>query len=125
MALIRYGDAGPTFGLVAEPTGFAQVFNIKTLWDEATVENNIGEVVTYGLYNLRWEGTLELIQASGQTLPAISAVVANTGIALSNLSSTFGEPSKVIFHSIERVPEKKDYEKYRYEFKAFVNISGI
>ena len=118
MALTRFGDTGPVFGLVAETTGFAQTFHNKMIFDEAMVDNNVGETVTYGLYNQHWEGQLVLIEKSSDTLPT-----PGTAIVAANLSNTYGDTTKVIIHAYERTPEQKGFQKHTFDFKAFVNIS--
>jgi hypothetical protein len=118
MAVVRFGDAGPVAGLTAETTGFAQTFANKVTYDEATVDNNIGEVVTFGLFNKRWEGSIELIDKAAATLPSPA-----TAVAAANLSGTYGDPAKIIIVDYERKPEQKGFQKHTFNFKAFANIT--
>jgi hypothetical protein len=118
MAVIRFGDTAPVAGLTAETTGYAQTFTNKKVYDEATIENNIGEVMTFGLFNARWEGSIELVEKTGGTLPTPA-----TAIAAANLSGTYGDPAKVILTDYERKPEQKGFQKHTYSFKAFANIT--
>jgi hypothetical protein len=119
MAVVRFGDTGPILGLVAETVGFAQDFSIKQLYEEVMVDNNIGETVTYGLFNKKWEGQIVLIDKQGASLPVAASEVAFTNLNV----ATYGDPTQVIIIDHERKPEQKGAQKNTYNFKAFINIS--
>lgn len=115
MAVVRFGNAGPVLGLTAETTGYVQEFNIKVLYDEVEVADNIGEVVTFGLFNKRWEGQVVIIDKSGSTLPSVAA-----SVAFANLGT--GDATSVIVIDHDRKPEQKGATKHTYSFKAFANV---
>lgn len=114
MALTRFGDGGPVFGLTEETTGFVQEFRVNELYDEAEVPNEVGEILAYGMFNKRWEGSFVLVNKSGATVPSTA-----TAVALANLT----EANKCIITSRERVPEQKGFQKYTLNFKAWENIT--
>jgi hypothetical protein len=119
MAVVRFGNAGPYLGLIDEGTaGYVQEFNIKVVFDEVEVPNNIGEVVTYGMFNKRYEGQVVLIDKSGGTRPAVAAT-----FAFANLSvGLYGDPASVIVTDHDRKPEQKGAQRHTYNFKAYINI---
>jgi len=114
MGAVRFGDGGPVAGLTAETTGFVQEFRVNELYDEAEVENEVGEVEAYALFNKRWEGSFVLVNKSGATIPATA-----TAVAVANMS----EAAKVVITSRERVPERKGFQKYTLQFKAWANLT--
>lgn len=114
MPLTRFGDTGPVFGLQAETTGFVQDFTVREEYDEAECHNHIGEVVAFGLYNKRWSGSFTLVDKNDAVKPSTAAAV-----ALANC----GEASKVVVTASERTPDQKGYQKTKYDFKAFSNIT--
>jgi hypothetical protein len=114
MALVRFGDGGPVFGLQTETTGFVQEFRVNEQYDEAEVPNEVGEILAYGMFNKRWEGSLVLVNKSGATVPATA-----TAVALANLT----EVDKCVITSRERTPEQKGFQKYTLNFKAWANIT--
>jgi hypothetical protein len=114
MAVTRFGNAGPVFGLTQESTGFAQEFRVNETYDEAEVPNEVGEIESYGMFNKRWEGSLVLVNKSGATIPATA-----TAVALANLT----EAAKCVITSRERAPEQKGFQKYTLNFKAWANIN--
>jgi hypothetical protein len=114
MALVRFGDGGPVFGLTAETTGFVQEFRVNETYEEAEVPNEVGEILAYGMFNKKWEGSIVLVNKSGATVPATA-----TAVALANLT----EAAKCIITSRERVPEQKGFQKYTLTYKAWANIS--
>lgn len=120
MSVVRYGDAGPYLGLIAETTGYVQEFNIKQTYDEVEVGDNIGEVVTFGQFNKHYEGQVVLINKNGATLPSAATEVAFANL---NASGASGEPTQVIVTDHDRKPEQKGAQKHTYNFKAFVNIT--
>ena len=117
MALTRFGDTGPVFGLIAESTGFIQDFNQKRSYDEAIVDNNIGETVTSGYFNGRWEGSFTLIEKNGSTMPDITSTVISATIA--NLTTI----TKGVIPEADGKPEQKGFQKTTYSYKAWDNIS--
>ena len=114
MAIVRFGDGGPVFGLVAETTGFVQEFTVKELHDEAEVPNEVGEILAYGMFNKRYEGSFVLVDKSGATVPSTA-----TAIAIANLT----EVAKAVITERERKPEQKNFQKYTITFKAWQNIT--
>ena len=114
MAIVRFGDGGPVFGLKQETTGFVQDFTVREMYDEAEVPNEVGEILTYGLFNKKWEGSYVLVDKSGATVPATA-----TAIAVANLT----EIAKCIITERERKPEQRGFQKYTLTFKAWQNIS--
>lgn len=110
MSVTRHGDAGPEFGLVAETTGWIQEFNQKRAWDEATVENEIGEVITLALFNPRYEGSITLIAMDGGTIPSAGAVA-----TIANLQTI----TKAILTELDRKPEIKGFTKYTFAYRAY------
>ena len=114
MAVTRFGDGGPVFGLTAETTGFVQEFRVNELYDEAEVPNEVGEILDYAMFNKRWEGSYVLVDKSGASVPATA-----TAVAVANLT----EAAKCVITSRERVPEQKGFQKYTLNFKAWANIS--
>jgi hypothetical protein len=114
MAVVRYGDLGPVPGLTAETTGFVQEFTCRTLHDEAEVPNEVGEVVAFGQFNKRYEGSYVLIDKSGASIPA-----AATAVAVANCT----EATKVVITERERKPEQKGFQKYTLSFKAWTNLN--
>lgn len=114
MAIVRYGDAGVVLGLTAETTGYVQEFTIRELYDEVEVPNEIGETITFGQFNKRWEGSYVLVNKSGATVPSSA-----TAIAVANCT----EAAKVVITEKERKPEQKGAQKYTLSFKAWANIT--
>jgi hypothetical protein len=114
MAVVRFGDLGPVWGLTAETTGFVQEFNVKELYDEESVANEVGEVIAHGMFNKRWEGSFVLVDKSGATVPSTA-----TAVAVANLT----EASKCVITERERKPEQKSFQRYTLTFKAWANIS--
>lgn len=114
MAITRFGDTGPIFGLAAETTGFAQDVSIKTGTEKATVENEVGATVTVGYFNTLYSGTFTLVDKASATLPTFLS-----SIAVANIT----ECPKVVIFEQERKPEQKGYTKHTYTFEAYANIS--
>jgi len=114
MAITRFGDGGPVFGLTAETTGFVQEFTVTEKYDEAEVPNEVGEILAYGMFNKRWEGSFVLVDKSGATVPATA-----TAVALANLT----EADKVVITERERKPDQKSFQKYTLNFKAWESIT--
>lgn len=113
MGYIAFGDQSPKFGLLTETTGFIQSFNCKTSQDEAFVENETGSVLTYFLFNRKFEGAFVLVDKTGATLPSVA-----TAVALANVS----EVSKVIIFEKDRTRENKGVQKHNYTYKAWDSI---
>ena len=88
--------------------------SIKEMYDEALVEDNIGEVQAVAYFNKRWEGSYTLIDKNGATLPSTA-----TSVAIANCA----EAAKVVVISKERTPEQKGSQKSKYEFKAWLNVT--
>lgn len=116
MAVTRFGDTSPKFGLTEETgLGYIQEFNQKEeMAGEAMVEDHEGYVVAYALFDHRYTGAFAFIAKSGSTLPVIA-----TAAALSNLVTI----SKVIIKTHDRKPEQKGFEKHTYDFVAFEKIT--
>jgi hypothetical protein len=114
MAVVRFGDAGPVFGLTAETTGFVQEFRVNETHEEAEVPNEVGETQAFGLFNKKWEGSFVLVNKSGATIPSTA-----TAVAVANLT----EAAKCVIISRERVPEQKGFQKYTLQFKAWANLT--
>lgn len=114
MALVRFGDAGPVFGLVEESTGFAQEFTVREMYDQAEVPNHVGEILAFGMFNKRWEGSYVLVDKSGATVPATA-----TAVAIANLT----EASKAVIVERERKPDQKGFQRHTINFKAWANIT--
>lgn len=114
MAVVRFGDLGPVWGLTAETTGFVQDFTVRELYDDAEVGDNIGETLAYGMFNKRWEGSYVLVDKSGATIPSTA-----TAIAIANLT----EVAKAVITERERKPEQKGFQKYTLQYKAWASIT--
>lgn len=114
MSITRFGDAGPVFGLTTETTGLIQDFNQKTSFDEAMVDDQTGNTVTYGLFNKKYDGSFTLIAKTGGTLPTVA-----TAATIANLSGI----TKAIITEEDRKPEQKGWEKHTYTYKAWDSIS--
>jgi len=114
MAVVRFGDGGPVWGLTAETTGFVQEFTCRELYDEAECANEVGEVLAYALFNKRWEGSYVLVDKSGATVPASA-----TAVAIANLT----EAAKAVITERERKPEQKGFQRYTLNYKAWANIT--
>lgn len=110
----RFGDTVPEFGLAVESSGYVQDFSERSLFDEATVEDNDGGVVAVSLYNQRTEGSITVVKKTGGVLPTVG-----TAVLLSNLVSV----AKVVLTEVERKPEQKGFAKYSYTFKAWAGVS--
>jgi hypothetical protein len=114
MAVVRFGDGGPVFGLTTETTGFVQEFRVNEMYDEAEVPNEVGEILAYAMFNKRWEGSYVLVDKSGASIPSTA-----TAVAIANLT----EASKAVITARERTPEQKGFQKYTLQFKAWANIT--
>lgn len=114
MAVVRFGDGGPVFGLTAETTGFVQEFTVTEKHDEAEVPNHIGETLAYAMFNQKWEGSFVLVDKSGATIPS-----AATAVAVANLT----EAAKCVITERERKPDQKGFQRYTLTYKAWANIT--
>lgn len=114
MALVRFGDAGPVAGLQTETFGYLQNIDVSEEYDEAEAKNEIGETITYAMFNKRWTGSFEFIDKTGSTIP-----VTATSIALANVT----EIAKVIVTKKIRTPQQVGFQGTKYEFKSWSQIS--
>jgi len=114
MAIVRFGDGGPVFGLTAETTGFAQSFTVSEEYEEAEVPNEVGETLAYGLFNKQWKGSYVLVDKSGATVPLTA-----TAVAIANLT----EAASAVITQRERTPEQKGFQKYTLTYRAWANIT--
>jgi hypothetical protein len=114
MALVRFGNSGPVFGLATETTGYAQDASIKTSNEKATIEDEVGQTVTVGYFNTLYSGSFTLVDKSGATLPSML-----TAIAVANVT----ECAKVVIFEQERKPEQKGYQKRTYTYEAYASIT--
>lgn len=110
----RFGDTGPVFGLADESTGFIQSFNQKRVFEKATAEDAKGNTVTSSYFNPKWEGTFELIDKNGASLPTVV-----TSSTISNLTTI----SKAIIFEWDRKPEQKGYQKSSFSFETWDAIT--
>lgn len=116
MPVSRFGDTDPKFGLSEESSlGYIQEFNCKeSMAGEAVVEDHEGYVVALALFDRRFEGSFVFVAKTGATLPVVA-----TAQALANLT----EISKAIIVTRDRKPERRDFEKYTYEYRAYEKIT--
>jgi len=115
MAVTRFGDTGPVFGLTEETTGFAQDFTVLEDYEEAMVPDHVGETKAYGMFNKKWSGSFTLVDKNGATLPSTA-----TAVALANLTAT---TAKCVITSKERTPEQTGFQSNKYTFKAWNSIT--
>ncbi len=114
MALVRFGNSGPVFGLVQETTGYAQDASVKTANEKATIEDEVGQTVTVGYFNTLYSGTITIVDKAAATLPVML-----TALVLANVT----ECAKVVIYEKERKPEQKGYQKNTFTFEAYASIS--
>lgn len=114
MSVIRFGNAGPVFGLIAETVGFVQDYTQKRVFDKEVAMDNEGNVITATYYNGRYEGTITLIDKQGSTLPTVL-----TSVVLANLITV----SKVVIEDQDIKPEQKGYRKHTFTFIAWDGIT--
>ena len=125
---VRYGDSGPLWGVKAETFGYMQDFDIRTITEKATVEDEKGITVVVEYFNKKWEGSFTLVDKGSATLPAfVTAGITMANGSGSGLTSGTDGPGDggVVVYEMDRKRENKGFMKRTYTFERWDGISSV